>query len=94
MQYFLLMHCMYLYVLFSSFRSVDGGFSEMACKLPIDANVLIVPLAYKYVIFSPKMTEKDDCYEFLHSYTKSNPNRCLLIHHDRLHSLIGSTYYI
>ena len=85
------MQDMLLYVLFSSIRSVDG-FSEMVCKLPIDRNLLTRPLAYKYVIFSPKMTEKDDCYEFLHCYTsyhESNPNRCLWIH---LHSLIGSTY--
>ena len=80
--------------LFLSIRSVDG-FSEMVCKLPIDGNLLTRPLAYKYVIFSPKMSEKDDCYEFLHCYTtyfESNPNRCLLIHHDHRHSLIGSTY--
>ena len=68
----------------------------MVCKLPIHRDLLIRHLAYKYVIFSPKMTEKDDCYELLHCYAgyneKSDPNRCLWIHPDRLHSLIGGTY--
>ena len=65
-----------------SFRSLgDGNMCEMTCTLQIDANVLKKPLIYKYVIFSPKMVHKDDCYEFLHSFAGkgSDPNRVLCI---------------
>lgn len=66
----------------------------MVCTLQIDAaQILTVPLAYKYVIFSPVMASEDDCYEYLHFLNEkfaSNPNlnRCLWI--NEAHGGIGT----
>lgn len=49
----------------------------MTCTLSIDADILKHPVAYKYVVYSPKRKD-DDCYEYLHGYS-GNPNRCLII---------------
>ena len=54
---------------------------EMICTLKIDANILNEIRGYKYVVYSPKMVQEDDCYEYLHSFVSDwsyqNPNRCL-----------------
>lgn len=55
------------YSSFLFFRSQDD-YCEMTCTLPIQAELLKKPLQYKYVIFSPRMKEKNDCYEFLYSF--------------------------
>ena len=67
-------------------RPQDDGFCEIMCTLSIQAELLTKPLAYKYVVFAPKMKERDDCYEFLHSfsgYTYPDPNRCLHINQNK-----------
>ena len=56
----------------------------MTCTLNIATNLLSEPRGYKYVVYSPKMVQEDDCYEFLHSFVgksdhHQNPNRCLMI---------------
>ena len=54
----------------------------MKCTLTIDHEVLKSPLGYKYVIYSPKVTKCDECYEKLHSlveWKSDDPNRCLWI---------------
>ena len=64
---------------------------EMVCTLRIDANLLKYPWGYKYVVYSPKMVEKDDCFEHLHSFvgrSHRNPNRCLKINPSDLISML------
>ena len=60
----------------------------MVCTLNIDANLLNTARGYKYVVYSPKMVHKDDCFEFLHTfagrYYDRNPNRCLKINQANL----------
>ena len=53
----------------------------MTCTLNIAREILGRPWGYKYVVYSPKMTKEDDCYEYLHSFAGygCDPNRCLLI---------------
>lgn len=59
----------------------------MTCTLKLQAELLKEPLAYKYVIFSPKMIGRDDCFEFLHSFAgiwARNFNRCLSIDQEKI----------
>lgn len=83
-------HILYQHINFSS-RSQDDGLCEMTCTLSIQEELLTKPLAYKYVVFSPKMREFNDCYEFLHSFVghSPNPNRCLHIEKAKHHPNIG-----
>ena len=86
---------MYLFLIA---RDLEDDLSEMICTLIIDADILKSPLAYKYVIFSPKMTKEHQCFEFLHSfagrsYPHENPNRCLRISvSDRFEAYGGNVY--
>ena len=65
----------------------------MTCTLNIAREVLDRTLEYKYVVYSPKMTNKDDCYEYLHSFAGysysyySDPNRCLMVNKADLNGL-------
>lgn len=62
----------------------------MTCTLQIQEELLTKHLEYKYVIFSPKVIGKDECYEFLHSfagYQYPDPNRYL--HIDKTKCLHG-----
>jgi len=59
-------------------RNIDEIWFEMTCTLNIDADNLKHPVAYKYIVCSPKMEKEDDCYEYLHGYD-GNPNRCMRI---------------
>ena len=54
----------------------------MTCTLKIAMDILTTPMGYKYVIYSPKMANENDCFEYLHSFVPRyrNPNRCLIIH--------------
>ena len=79
--------CTGILFIFPFFRSQDD-YCEMTCTLSIQAELLMKPLQYKYVIFSPRMKEKNDCYEFLYSFAdgeNKDPNRYLhigdLYHH-------------
>ena len=60
----------------------------MTCTLNIDANILKSPKGYKYVVYSPKMVQEDDCFEYLHTYSGyyTDLNRCLRINNAELHS--------
>lgn len=53
----------------------------MTCTLSIAAYLTTKPWKYKYVIYSPKMTQEADCFEYLHYFrhTTQDPNRCLMI---------------
>ena len=66
----------------------------MTCTLMIDVNKLKVARCYKYVVYSPKMVKKDDCYEYLHSFVGTwshlNPDRCLKINHSDLESMFSA----
>ena len=75
-----ILRCSDMY-LFLIARELEDDLSEMICTLIIDADILKSPLAYKYVIFSPKMTKEHECFEFLHSFAGryEDPNRCLWI---------------
>ena len=74
--------------LLSLCRAIGDGWYEMTCTLSIDAEILKHPVAYKYVVYSPKMENKDDCYEYLHGYG-GNPNRCLRIPKSKLSKTYG-----
>ena len=55
---------------------------EMTCELSIDASLLERQQAipYKYVIYSPRMVEDNDCWEYLHGVSGQGiVNRCLII---------------
>ena len=69
-------------------RAIDDGWYEMTCTLNIDADILKNPVPYKYVVYSPKMENKDDCYEYLHGYGW-NPNRCLRIPQNKFSKAYG-----
>jgi hypothetical protein len=65
---------------FTEKRSLGDGLCEMVCTLTIDAELLKDPLEYKYVVYSPKVTKIDECYEKLHpfsTWSDGDPNRCL-----------------
>ena len=64
---------------------------EMTCTLSINADLLEIPVPYKYVVYSPKMEKEDDCYEYLHGYG-GNPNRCLRISENKFSKAYGGTY--
>ena len=65
----------------------------MTCTLNIAVDLLGRPWGYKYVVYSPKMTKEDDCYEYLHSfagysyYYYNDPNRCLMVNKADLNGL-------
>ena len=71
-------------------RPQEDGSCEMTCTLLIKEELLTKHLEYKYVIFSPNVMGKDECYEFLHSFTGyqyPDPNRYL--HIDKTKCLHG-----
>ena len=81
---------------FSFCRKFDDDISacEMVCTLNIDADLLRAPLAYKYVIYSPKVTKCNECYEKLHPLITSymfhdDPNRCLWLTPQEMNSVRG-----
>ena len=56
----------------------------MTCTFEnFDVEILKHPLAYKYVVHSPKAKKDEDCYECLHAHDSKWPtkeyNRCLKI---------------
>ena len=63
----------------------------MTCTLNIAREALDRSRGYKYVVYSPKMTNQDDCYEYLHSFagylSYSDPNRCLMVNKADLNGL-------
>ena len=77
-------------------RSKEDGSCEMICGLNIARDLLKAPIEYKYVIFSPKMKTEQDCYEFLHSFSKmlQNSNRCISITGAQGYESFEGTYYI
>ena len=75
------------------YRDLDNGWCEMSCTLQIDAAILRSSIPYKYVIYSPKMEHKDDCYEYCRAYS-SNPNRCLCISQAEYKQAYGGIYFI
>ena len=86
-----------LFSVFHYHRTNDDGFSEMVCTLVIDADILKTPMAYKYVVYSPKVTADDEYYEKLHSFVRSNnddPNRCLWISPQEYESAYGGIYIL
>ena len=70
-----------LYML--SFRKIDDIHSEMTCcfdKFNVELLSRTAEIPYKYVVVnSPKVVEKDDCFEYLHAHSKDHGdvNRCL-----------------
>ena len=59
----------------------------MTCTLTIDTTILKSPLPYKYVVYSPRMTKEDDCFEHLYYYASGDRNlkRCLRIDFKRVY---------
>ena len=81
------MICVSLMCLMHYFRELEEGLCEMTCTLNIAANLLCTPRGYKYVVYSPKMTNHHDCFEYLHSFAGSDnnhddPNRWLKVYID------------
>ena len=67
-----------------SCSQLQDGVFEMTCTLHIEANLLKYSRGYKYVVYSPKMVEKDDCFEYLHAFVGrtsnfQDPNRHLIV---------------
>jgi len=71
-----------------SCRNIGDGWYEMTCTLSIDADILKHPVAYKYIVYAPKMEKEDDCYEYLHGYG-GFLNRCLRIPQNKFPKLYG-----
>ena len=47
-------------------------------------------IPYKYVIYSPKVVDKDDCFEFLHAHKRhGHVDRCLKILPEKALRLYG-----
>ena len=68
---------------------------EMVCTLKIstDTQTMNYPWRYKYVIYSPKMSIDNDCWEYVHScmctYNAEQPIiRYLLINPNDLESML------
>ena len=81
----LMLHC------FLHCRAIGDGWNgwyEMTCTLDIDAEILKHPVAYKYIVYSPKMEKEDDCYEYLHGYW-GIANRCLRIPQNKFSKVYG-----
>ena len=87
------MKVFYINVLFLLCRAIGDGWYEMTCTLSIDADILKSPVPYKYVVYSPKKENEDDCYEYLHGYGW-DPNRCLRIPQNKLSKAYGGTKLI
>ena len=66
----------------------------MTCTLNIAADLVGEVLKYKYVVYSPKVTHEDDCFECLPyiSSGTNDPNRCLMIDPDFLHGMLSCLY--
>ena len=76
-------------------RNLEDDMCEMVCTLTIDFEVLKAPLGYKYVIYSPKVTKCDECYEKLHSlvnWRSDDPNRCLWMTPQERHHAYGGIH--
>ena len=67
-------------------RYLDAATFEMTCTLTIEATHLHVPLGYKYVVYSPRMREEEDCFESLY-YTDPEEDqiRCLKVDFKRVY---------
>ena len=65
------------------YRKIDDIYCEMSCTFHnFDGKLLDLNagIPYKYVIYSTKMVEEDDCFEFLHAHkSDGNVNRCLML---------------
>ena len=75
----------------SDSSQLGGGTCEMVCTLNIDKSLLNTTWGYKYVVYSPKMVNGNDCFEYLHSFDgyfsyEKDPNRCLKINRADLNS--------
>ena len=60
---------------------MGGGIIVLNSKLQIASFVLQSPLAYKYIVYSPKTrnsTNRDQMYEFIDSKRSESMNRVLL----------------
>ena len=69
----------------------------MVCTLKIDASLLNDTYGYKYVVYSPKMVDEDDCFEYLHSFDgkyEQDHNRCLMVNVSDLGSKCLHTFQI
>lgn len=72
--------------IFFNFRYLDEANFEMTCTLTIEATHLHVPLGYKYVVYSPRMGEEEDCFESLYyTDTEDNQMRCLKVDFKRVY---------
>ena len=84
--------------MYTANSDVGDGISEMACTFEnFDVELLKHPLAYKYVVHSPKAKKDDDCYEYLHAHASTWPNReynrCLKIPPEKQPASGGSYTY-
>ena len=88
---YILVSLVYSVPLLQFFRKFEEGVFEMTCTLNIDANLLKYPLGYKYVLYSPRVLQENDCFEYLHSFAgqwhHQDPNRCLRINPSDLESM-------
>ena len=60
----------------------------MACTLNIDAEILRSSIPYIYIVYSPKMKQLCDGYE----YHQSNTTRCLLVNMAKYQESHGGTH--
>ena len=84
---------MLYYYYFFFFRKIDDIHFEMTCTFD-SFNVELLSysrsIPYKYVILnSPKVVEKDDCFEYLHVHSKDHGdvNRCLQLSTEKFMSI-------
>ena len=78
------------------YRYLDENTCEMTCTLNIAETVVKVPLGYRYVVYSSRMTEEKDCFEYVHCYLGQDSqhnrvHRCLRID---FNSVNKSMYFI
>ena len=74
------------------FRKIDDIHCEMTCsfdKFDVELLSYSAQIPYKYVIVnSPKVVDKDDCFEFLHAHSyHGDVNRCLQLSSEKFHHI-------
>ena len=81
-----------------SVRNIDDLHCEVTFafdKFNVDLLKHFNSIPYKYVIYSSKVTEEKDCFEYLHAHHQrhGNVDRCLQIPPDKCVQLYGGLQY-
>ena len=91
-------YCSIVKQYYISVRDIDDFHREVTFtfdKFNLDLLKHYRSIPYKYVIYSPKVVEEKDCYEYLHAHHRrhGDVNRCLQIPPEKCVQLYGGLYF-